>query len=470
MTSGLGHRIGPFELVERIASGRRTSLYRAVRPTGSRPPTQVAIRTADDPEDIGAAEMIRDEYLAIRDLHDPRIPRVIGFYAGEAALAITWVEGITLTDAAQAVRDRLIEIDPVTTVDILIEAGQALRVAHNLGRIHGHLGSQRIMLTPEGEIMILGIGVAARGRHPAYTAPEQAAGAFVDWRVDQWSLAAVGVELLLGARLYDNAEAPLQAAMQGAVAPWLHKIQQRAPAVARPLGRMLAQAAGDRYPDESAMLKDLMTARRELMRPSRRRALARQVLAFRDRLSVQKPPPSLVEPRPPPTPVRSTQPRPVDPPPRKVPVIITREEADFAPPPPQPRTTVVEPPGPRRRPRPVAPVRPPPPPLTDLEPLPGFDDPEDEPELTVGSPELEPTEALLQDDLEATELYNTPQLIDDPAFEEALIENEDTQGEAGNPDDEEAPRSFQPTEMAAAALAGLFTTFGVVYLLYTLWG
>ena len=146
--AGLGHRVGPFELIERIASGRRTSLYRALRPDSSRAPRQVAIRMADDPEDAEVAAQIVAEYRVLREATDPRIPKVHGYYAGQAALAMSWVSGVSLTDVIVAARDGLISLDVATITDILIEIAGALRHAHAITGlphpvVHGHLGSQR---------------------------------------------------------------------------------------------------------------------------------------------------------------------------------------------------------------------------------------------------------------------------------------------------------------------------------------
>ena len=129
--AGLGHRVGPFDLIERIASGRRTSLYHAVRPDSSRPPNAAAVRMADDLEDADAVGQIEREYAVLRALSDARFPEVIGHYAVQAALAVAWIEGVTLTDVVQARADGLVELNPATALDILTELSAGLRHAHS---------------------------------------------------------------------------------------------------------------------------------------------------------------------------------------------------------------------------------------------------------------------------------------------------------------------------------------------------
>jgi len=289
-----GHRVGPFELLERTASSQQTSLYRAARPDNSRPPRQVAIRIANNPDDANAAAFIVREYETLREMHDPRFPKAYGHYAGQAALAMSWCDGVTLTDIIQAQADGFVEIEPVTALDILIEVGAALRHAHAVRTrdepvVHGHLGSQRIMLNSNGDVIVLGLGREPVGYHISYMPPEQAAGAFIDWRSDQWALGAIGVELLLGEKLYTGAANGKQAAIEGQTSHWVKELERRWPMGSRPIRKALSVAAGDRFQQETELLRALMASRRELGGLANRRSLARSVMAFRDRLTVQRP-------------------------------------------------------------------------------------------------------------------------------------------------------------------------------------
>lgn len=463
--SGLGHRIGPFELLERVAGGWRTSLYRAVRPDTSRPPRDAAIRMADDPGDAEAASLIEGEYLALRAVNGAKhFPQVIGHYAGQAALAVTWIEGATLADVVQARADRLIELNEATSVDILVELSDALRrlqaVPHDgTPLLHGHLGCQRVTLSIDGDVFITGLGVRTRGRLPAYTAPEQAAGAFIDWRTDQWAIGAIGVELFLGERLYDGVESPAAAAREGAVGPWIDRIGRQWPPVGRVLRRMLAPAAGDRYATCDELIHDLMTARRAVGGLSQRRGVSRKVSAMRDRLTVQRPPATPIDPRPEPPAAASTEPRPISPP-KHTPVIVVSEESSYAPAPPapQPRSARVSADPPRRTPTPVAPPRPG---LTgDMAMSAMFSAPTTLPVEADLEPdsELEPTDPgarLRGEDLEPTDIYPPPPT---PPAEHDPDETEEVD-----------PVALQKSEIAGMILGLLFAILGLYYLFTRLW-
>ena len=204
--SPIGDRVGPFQLESLLGEGEGVSLYRAVRPEGSREPRVVAIRMANDPSDTAAAALIRNEYEVLNHLNDSRIPRTHGFYASQPAVSISHYEGMSLAQVVHLWKEDALHVDVSTSIDILLEIAQALRSAHSTRRegvaiTHGHLGSQNVLLTASGRIIVQGFGSSPRGTFAAFTPPEQAAGAFIDFRSDQWTLGAIGVELLLGERL-----------------------------------------------------------------------------------------------------------------------------------------------------------------------------------------------------------------------------------------------------------------------------
>ena len=171
-------RIGPFVLAEMLGEGRGTILYRAVRPEGARPPHEVCMRIARDPTDAITTARIRHEYEILRSMDNPRIPKAYGHYAEEGALAMSYFSGATLADALQATRDGLTNLAVSTALDIVIEVAHGLHHGHSTfgpdgNRIvHGHIGPQRIRLTPGGEIVVVGFGAHTKGRHPPTPHPK----------------------------------------------------------------------------------------------------------------------------------------------------------------------------------------------------------------------------------------------------------------------------------------------------------
>lgn len=287
--------MGPFALAEVIGEGKRTGLYRAVRVDGTRSPRQVAIRAALDPSDPTAADRVHREYEILRVLDDPRIPKAYGHYPESAAMAMGFVDGITLADIIIAASRDWVTLEPATALDIAIEVAHALRHAHAVrfgtgSRIvHGHLGPQRIRLEPTGAVVLVGIGAATRGRHPAYCAPEVAAGGLPTRISDQWSLGATLLEMLLGERLYAGRRDPDEAAKDGDVRLWLDRLDRKHPEVSPAVRKMLARHPDDRFHSEPEMLKALLSASRRMGGTVHRRHLVAQVLIHADKLEAMRP-------------------------------------------------------------------------------------------------------------------------------------------------------------------------------------
>ncbi len=121
-----------------------------------------------------------------------------------------YVRGESLRDRLK--RDRRLPLDEA--LRITSEAGRALDYAHREGVIHRDIKPENILLTLDGDTLVADFGIAralgspsenrltqaglALGT-PAYMAPEQATGERgVDARTDQYSLAIVCYEMLVG--------------------------------------------------------------------------------------------------------------------------------------------------------------------------------------------------------------------------------------------------------------------------------
>ena len=264
----IGQRIGPFQLVERLDLWRDVGLYRAERPSGSRQPQVVAIRLAEAHRDEQAGAWVRHEYDVLRILDDPRIPRAHGYYSSQIAVAQSFVDGMTFAEIFDLRRAGKVRIDLATAIDITTELAQALRHAHGAAGadgpvVHAQICPERVMLRRDGQVIVTGFGTPPRPLAPGYTPPEVAAGAFLDPRTDQWALGAFLVELLLGHPLYTGSNAPERAAIEYRVEPWVKRIEQRFPNVARILAKLLAPAAGARYGREMELVSDLLAVSRE---------------------------------------------------------------------------------------------------------------------------------------------------------------------------------------------------------------
>ncbi|MCK6504383.1 hypothetical protein L6R53_13450 [Myxococcota bacterium] len=269
-------RVGPFALVRELdrdpATDRDSRLWLAERVSGDRSPREAVVRRALDPDDRAAAARIAAEYEALRAVDDPRIPKVLGHFAGQAALAMTWAPGPTLADAAAAHRQGLLTLDAATVLDLAEDLAQALRQVHGRrgadGRplVHGRLDARRVRLGPTGQLTLLGLGRTGGRVGLAEQAPERLAGAAPSARGDQWALGAMLVELLTGSPLYEEPGGPASASVrrEGRVEPWVEPIAQVNPALGRMLARLLAVDPAARFEDEGELIRGLQALRRSL--------------------------------------------------------------------------------------------------------------------------------------------------------------------------------------------------------------
>ena len=226
------------------------------------------MRVADRLDDAAAVDAVRTEYEVLRALDDPHIPRVQGFYQGQAALAVSWVGGVSLAELLEAARDHVIELDLATALDLAAEVAATLRVAHGTvargqAIVHGHLDPTRVMLDRQGELSVVGFGVVRAVDRTGYTPPEQAAGQPPTPASDQWTVGALVVEMLLGRRLYEELDDPTTATLDGAVEPWVASVEAMTPSLGRTLRKMLAPQPEERLASDGEVVQALLAAERE---------------------------------------------------------------------------------------------------------------------------------------------------------------------------------------------------------------
>ena len=283
----VGQRVGPFLLVERLELAEVIGLYRASRPAGSRQPREVAIRIVEDARDDRAAAWVRHEYDILRRLDHPAIPQAFGYYSSQVGVALSLPPTIRLDQVLEARRAGRVPLEPATALDLVCEVAEALRHAHAIqgpdGPIcHRHLSPATVGLHHDGTVAVLGFGAAPSELPFGYRPPEQVAGAFVDARSDQWRLGALTVELLLGTPLYADLDDPAAAATEGAVGPWIARIERRHPEIARVVAKLLSPAAGSRYEHDNTLVRDLLEAVRLTGGRPDRRALVSRMRAIQE--------------------------------------------------------------------------------------------------------------------------------------------------------------------------------------------
>jgi serine/threonine-protein kinase len=213
---------GRYEILDRIAEGGMSTVYRARRrPDG----LIVALKVLREPyaADREFVERFAREARAAETLQHPNIVRVYesGRDGDRYFIAMEYVDG---TDLKGHLR-RLGRLAADDAERIAVAACEALEYAHHEGIVHRDVKPQNILIASDGTVKVADFGIAravsaATITQPGtvlgtvqYLAPEQARGAPVGRASDIYALGAVLYEMLTG-RLPFDGESPIAIALK----------------------------------------------------------------------------------------------------------------------------------------------------------------------------------------------------------------------------------------------------------------
>lgn len=268
MLESPGVRIGSFEILSPLGEGGMGAVYRARDPKLGR---QVAIKILQH-DLIASREHLRRferEARAASALNHPNIVTIfeIDECDGEPFIAMELVDGERLRDL---VAGGALPVPKL--LDIAWQIANGLAAAHDRGIVHRDLKPENVMVNREGLVKILDFGLAHILREggsneptdemsgtditsgqllgtAAYMSPEQASGAPVDFRSDQFSFGSTLYELATGRRAFrrQSAMATLSAITNDRPEP-IRQINRAIPTqLCRIIERCLAKNPADRY-------------------------------------------------------------------------------------------------------------------------------------------------------------------------------------------------------------------------------
>jgi eukaryotic-like serine/threonine-protein kinase len=275
-------RFGPYEVIVLLGAGGMGEVYRA---RDSRLNRQVAIKVlARAGADPVRQRRLLDEAQAASALNHPNIITVydVGTEGGTPFIVSELVEGVSLREmllrSALPVREAL---------DLAVQMAEGLAAAHQAGIVHRDFKPENVMVTRDGRVKILDFGLALVGPRDGalataadatlsmagtiagtvpYMSPEQARGAPVDYRTDQFSFGLTLYEMVTGRRAFaaETSAQTLAAILDNEPEP-IAKLNPRVPAPLRWLiERCLAKDARQRYDSTIDLARDLRTLRDRL--------------------------------------------------------------------------------------------------------------------------------------------------------------------------------------------------------------
>lgn len=240
-------------------------------------------------------ESITDEQAKKRLLREARAaarldhPNICSIYevaeeGGRTFIVMQYVEGETL-----ATRNKRKPLELSESLDIAVQAADALAEAHSRGIIHRDIKPQNVMISPRGQVRVMDFGLAKIVREGQltdseaetqslltdpgsifgtlpYMSPEQVRGEALDARTDIFSFGAMLYEMLTGAQPFAsaNAASTISTVLTKEPQPLARYSREAPPELERIVSKALRKDREQRYQTARDLLIDLRSLCEEL--------------------------------------------------------------------------------------------------------------------------------------------------------------------------------------------------------------
>ncbi len=286
MTLSPGTQLGPYEVVSPLGAGGMGEVWKA-RDTRLGREVAIKVLPSEVASDPSRLKRFEKEARAASALNHPNIITIYDIGASDSLsyMAMELVAGKTLRE--------LLFAGPLPIKRLLPIAAQiadGLARAHEAGIVHRDLKPENVMVTKDGLVKILDFGLAkltrtdsrGEGSRPptetgtspgvvlgtvGYMSPEQAGGALVDFRSDQFSFGSILYEMATGKRAFQKKTAvdTLSAILNEDPKP-VAEINPEAPGPLRwVIDRCLAKEPDNRYSATRDLARDVATLRDHLL-------------------------------------------------------------------------------------------------------------------------------------------------------------------------------------------------------------
>jgi serine/threonine protein kinase len=212
-----GKQIGSYVIIKKIGAGGMGQVYLAERNDGQFD-QQVAIKVSHSHLTDELIKRFETERQILSDLNHPNIARLLDGGTGsngEPYLVMELIDGQSIDQYCVNTKP-----DLDTRINLILQACDAIKMAHQNLILHRDLKPDNIMVTQSGQVKIVDFGIAkllepidASAPQTAtqvmtryYASPEQIKGQHVSTQSDLFSLAIIAYELITGCHPFINNE------------------------------------------------------------------------------------------------------------------------------------------------------------------------------------------------------------------------------------------------------------------------
>ena len=283
-------QIGPYRIVRQLGAGGWSTVFEVESAEGYR----LALKRLSAELTPVTQARFRREVECLRRIQHPGVLHLVdaGLDDGAPYLVTPLVNGTSLR--------QLLTRGPVgveAALAIGVAAADAVAAIHAGGLVHRDLKPEHLIVTPEGNVVVIDLGLAIGPEHSRHTAEDTLTGSVpymspeqIDDRApspasDVWALGVILYEAIAGRRPFERARQSEEVAaiLSGRHTPLDDLTAMSPPALARLVASCLAPAPSQR-PADGAALAAALTAQVDWTSPDRlvedRTALVREPDAF----------------------------------------------------------------------------------------------------------------------------------------------------------------------------------------------